>query len=101
MRKITPLDALILAKAKQGQSSPQFVIKTRACVAISTIIRKGAQRNHISTQTEGLACQAAPICMKRVPPTGAMVNHPEIKNLQQSASHTWASTQAKPTTGSR
>ncbi len=101
MHKIKPLDALILAAAKRDQPSPQFVSKTRVCLAISTGARNGAQRDHISTENEGLAYQNAPVRMKSPPPTGAMVNHPEIENLQQRASHTWVSTQAKPTTGSR
>jgi hypothetical protein len=101
MHKITPLIALILAAAKQGQSSPQFVIKTRVCVTISNEARNGEQGDHISTENEGLTYQNAPVRMKSAPPMGAMVNHPEIKNPQQSASHTWVSTQATPSTKSR
>jgi hypothetical protein len=53
MHKITPLDALILAvAAKRDQSSPQFVIKTQVCVAISTGTRNGAQEDHIGTENE-------------------------------------------------
>jgi len=100
MRKIKPLIALILAEAKQGQSSLQFVIKTRVCVAISTDARNGPQRDHISTQNEGITPQNTIACMKSAPPKSAMVNHPEIKVPQQSTSHIWVSTQATPTTGS-
>gem|GEM_PF-6743031 len=101
MHKITPLNALILAEAKQGQSSLQFVIKTRVCVAISTDERNGGQRNHITTKTEGLTHQTAASCLKSEPPSGVRVDHPEIKVPQQSTSHTWLSTQATPLTGSR
>jgi hypothetical protein len=96
MHKIKPLNALILAKAKQGQSSPQFVIKTRVCLAISTDARNGLRRNYISTVNEGLAFQNAPVRIKTAPPISAMFNHPGINNLQQSTSRTWASTLHKP-----
>jgi len=101
MHKITPLNASILAKAKQGQSSLQFIIKTRVCVAISTGRKNRVRQNHITTKTEGLTHQTAASCLKFEPPSGAIVNHPKIKVPQQSASHIWVSAQAKPTAGSR
>jgi len=101
MHEITPLNALILAAAKQGQPSLEFVIKTRVCVAISIDARKGLRRNHIGTQSEGIKLKSASVSMKSAPPTGAIADHPEIKNLQRRTSHTWLSAQAKPTTGSR
>jgi hypothetical protein len=101
MHKITPLNGLILAAAKQGQSPPQFVIKTRVCVAISTDARNGLRRNLISMKSVGITLSNASIRMKPTPPAGAIADHPEIKNLQRRPSHAWPSTQAKPTTGSR
>jgi len=101
MHKIAPLIALILAAAKRGQAPSQFVIKTRVCVVISIDARNGLRRNLITTQSEGITLSNASIRMKSTPPTGAAADHPEIKNLQRCPSHTWSSTQAKPTTGSR
>lgn len=101
MRKIKPLNAVILAAAKQCQSSPQFVFKTRIWVAISTGTGNPALRRHLSTQNEGLLTEAAANCLKPAPPLGARIGHPEIEIPQQSPSHTWASTEATPTTGSR
>jgi hypothetical protein len=101
MHKIPPLQALILAATKRGQSSPQLVIETRVWVAISIGPRNGYQRNPKSTQYEGLLARSTKASKKLAPPIGAKAAHPEIENLQHCASHTWLSTQATPTTGFR
>ena len=67
MHKITSLNALTLAEAKQGQPSLQFVIKTRVYVAISTGRKNRVRQNHITTKTEGLTHQTAASCLKFEP----------------------------------
>jgi hypothetical protein len=101
MRKIKPLNALVMAKAKQRQSPLDLDFETRACLVISIGDRMPVPRNHISSQIDGLTDQTSTIRLKPAPPLGAKLSHPEIKVPQQSTSHTWSSTEATPTAGSR
>jgi hypothetical protein len=101
MHKISPLQALILAAANRGQSPPQFVIKTPVWVAMSADPSNSAEQNHIIAGSGVPAIKRARLGTQLAPPMGAIAAHPEIENLQHRASHTWLSTQAAPTTGSR
>ncbi len=97
MSDIRPLESTTRQAAECREPSHQFVLKTRAWVAISIAIINRPQKIHITAQAIPTPIGIA----KPHPTTGVHGEHPKTKVRGRSSSYTWEAKEVGPTAGSR